>query len=65
MLYALRPWSVDSLDGGFIASQFCSVGRSENKNKIPEIPSGGQIKKKIGPLFLSPPVLIYMHGGLL
>ncbi len=32
----IRPWSVDSLDGGFFTSQFCPVGRSvgKNKNKI-------------------------------
>ncbi len=30
----LRPWSVDSLHGGFVASQICPVGRSKIKNKI-------------------------------
>ena len=29
----IRPWSVDSLDGGFITSHFCPVGRLESKNK--------------------------------
>ncbi len=31
---SVRPWSVDSLHGGFVASQICPVGRSKIKNKI-------------------------------
>ncbi len=31
--HAIRPWSVDSLDGGFFSSQFCPVDRSGSKNE--------------------------------
>ena len=28
-----KPWSVDSLNGGFMTSELCSAGRSKIKNK--------------------------------
>ena len=34
MEFGVRPWSVDSLDGGFVTGPFHTVGRSKVKKQI-------------------------------